>query len=561
MGVKGSIIARNYIDTLERNNLETLVSTASTQIDPNKIKNLSGDMSDLENPDYLYLKNQLKEMESANKDARFVYLLGQKDGNIMFLADSEDPSSPSYSYPGEIYYEQTQKEIDSFLKGSGPYTEGPIKDRWGTWVSGLSPIKDENGNIIAQLGFDVDAKIWVNNALYVETLIALIAFVVVLFLVILFLGARRLLVALEREQKLYDLIAQEEANLVSLVENTEDAIWSCDMEWKTITSNSQAKKFFEIWYQFSLKNGIETAHVLYDDKNTFRQEYERVKRGEKFIIEFTKRISNTERWVECAFNPIISNNKQIIGVTVFARDISDRKQVEKFRQELVGFASHELRTPLTGIKWFAELLLSNNDEPLLPKQKETIRSMYRTSEETLRLVKNFLESSKIDRNGGLVVLSKRNNLSYLMKEVLNAEAVFFEKKKISFVLDEFFNIDHIFLFDEEKIRYVLQNLINNAIKYSKDGSSVKIYGKMESENIYISVEDHGIGIPKEDQDKIFDRAYRASNALSEGIEGNGLGLYLVKTIVTAHNGKISFESNIGNGSTFTVRLPFITEQK
>lgn len=558
-GIRGSVVARNYIDKLERNNLEVLVSTSATQINPTYIKALSGNESDLFKPEYLYLKNQLREMKSANKDARFVYLFGLKGEKIIFLVDSEDVGDEGYSAPGEVYYEYSDKELAGFERGSTSYTEGPLEDRWGTWVSGLAPILDESGEVIAQIGFDVDAKVWVNNAVYVETLIAAISFIVVLFLIILFLGARRLLVALDREQISYELVAKEEANLVSLIENTTDAIWSCDLMGRTIESNTSAKKFFKEWYHFDLLSGVETSHISYNENSLFRQEYDRAKRGEKFIVEFSKKVSNAERWVECAFNPIVSISKEVIGVTVFARDISDRKQVEKFRQELIGFASHELRTPLTSIKWFAELLLSDKDYVLPQKQKGTIENMYRTTEQTLRLVKNFLESSKIDRNGGLVVLARKNDISYLIKDILRAESVFFEKKKVSYELGSFFDAPHIFMFDEEKIRYVLQNLINNGIKYSKDGGRIIILGEQNGDSINITIQDFGIGIPKEDQSKIFERAYRATNALSEGIEGNGLGLYLVKAIATAHNGNISFNSVAGEGSVFTVELPFVTE--
>lgn len=557
-GINGSIIAGKYIDSLERNSLQTLALTASTQISPEKVQALEGDQSDLNKPEYVFLKNQLKDIKSANTDARFVYLLGKNENNeIVFLVDSEDPGTEGYSYPGQIYFEATESEKRGFEKDAMPYTEGPISDRWGDWVSGLAQVRSQSGDVVAQIGFDVDAKVWVDNASYVETLIALISFAVVFFLIILFLGARRLLVALERERSAKYNLEKEEAKLVSLTENTEDYIWSCDRDYKTLVSNSSAKKFFKEWYHFDLVAGVETAHIHYDGVSNFRTEYERAKKGEKFIVEFFKKVESGERWIECAFNPIVASSGEVLGVTVFARDISDRKQVEKFRQELVGFASHELRTPLTGIKWFTELMLTDKQETLSPKHRNTLESIYKTTEETLRLVKNFLESSKMDRNGAFIVLAKKNNLSYLMKDVLKAENIFFEKKKITYELSSFFNEPHEFFFDEEKIRYVFQNLVNNAIKYSKDGSHVMVSGSVDGSSIKVSVKDSGMGIPDKDKEKIFNRAYRATNAINGGIEGNGLGLYLVKAIVVAHKGKIYFESKEGVGTEFFVELPLV----
>lgn len=560
-GVRGSFIAGKYIDSIERESLENLVETSATQIDVNKIRNLNKDSSDLLNPDYIFLKNQLKEIKSANEKARFVYLFGLNEkGEVIFLVDSESPGESGYSAPGEIYYESSEKEVSAFYdKSVTVYTEGPSKDRWGTWVTGLSVIRDEKGEVVAQLGFDVDAKTWIENASYVETLVALIVFSVVFFLVILFLGARRLLLALDNEQKSKELLSKEEAKLVSVVENTQDAIWSCDLEGRVLTSNAVAKKFFREWYHFSLETNVENSHISYDGKRFFRDEYEKVRKGERFIVEFSKKINNVERWIECSYNPIVSESGEVIGINVFARDFSDRKQVEKFRQELVAFASHELRTPLTGIKWFAELLVSDKENPMSPKQKEGVENIYRTTEMTLRLVKNFLESSKMDRSGELILLQKKNDISFLLRDVISAEKVFFEKKNIKYTVNDFFNEPHVFVFDEEKIRYVLQNLINNAIKYSKDGSVVEIKGAFSGENIEISVKDFGIGIPENEKEKIFNRAYRATNAISSGIEGNGLGLYLVKAIVSAHKGKIDFHSVRGEGTVFVFSIPFIKD--
>lgn len=126
-GVRGSFIAGKYIDSIERESLENLVETSATQIDVNKIRNLNKDSSDLLNPDYIFLKNQLKEIKSANEKARFVYLFGLNEkGEVIFLVDSESPGESGYSAPGEIYYESSEKEVSAFYdKSVTVYTEGP----------------------------------------------------------------------------------------------------------------------------------------------------------------------------------------------------------------------------------------------------------------------------------------------------------------------------------------------------------------------------------------------------------------------------------------------------
>nr|WP_315990012.1 PDC sensor domain-containing protein [Desulforamulus aquiferis] len=141
------------------NNLLTQSITAATSINQEQVLTLTGTGADFNNPYFEQLRNQLAAIRSANTQSRFVYLLQLRRGEIIFLADGEPLYSNDYSPPGQVYEETSDAVIASFISGQ-PFIEGPIQDRWGTWISGHAPIKTSEGKVIALLGIDIDAKNW-----------------------------------------------------------------------------------------------------------------------------------------------------------------------------------------------------------------------------------------------------------------------------------------------------------------------------------------------------------------------------------------------------------------
>jgi hypothetical protein len=124
------------------------------------IKKLTGRDADQDTPIFRSIVARLAQLQTENRDCRFIYLMGRKDGAVIFLADGTDPSSPDYSPPGEVYEEASPELIRSFATGE-PFVEGPVSDRWGTWVSGLAPIRDPSSqSVLAVMGMDVNADRW-----------------------------------------------------------------------------------------------------------------------------------------------------------------------------------------------------------------------------------------------------------------------------------------------------------------------------------------------------------------------------------------------------------------
>ncbi|MES2060038.1 MAG: ATP-binding protein [Patescibacteria group bacterium] len=146
------------------------------------IANLDYTDTDISKPEYAALKKSMKDLRAINNDASFVYLLGMKDGNVVFVVDSENPDSPDYSPPGQVYYEASP-ELRNIWQTDKTIIEGPSKDRWGTWVSALAPVTDKNGRVVAVAGLDLAA----NN--YIRTPILYATFPAVAMLVLLFLIA------------------------------------------------------------------------------------------------------------------------------------------------------------------------------------------------------------------------------------------------------------------------------------------------------------------------------------------------------------------------------------
>lgn len=169
----------------ERSRLRARTVAVTQVVDLDSLRLLTGRPEDERAPAFRALQQRLMQVRRDNRDVRFVYLMGQTDRAIVFLVDANDPDSPDYSPPGQVYEEATPELVQSFSTGE-PFVEGPTVDRWGTWVSGLAPIKDpSSGRVLAVLGMDVDATRW-QVALgacrvFAYVLIALLVGVVIFF--------------------------------------------------------------------------------------------------------------------------------------------------------------------------------------------------------------------------------------------------------------------------------------------------------------------------------------------------------------------------------------------
>jgi PAS domain S-box-containing protein len=237
------------------------------------------------------------------------------------------------------------------------------------------------------------------------------------------------------------------------------------------------------------------------------------------------------------------------------RDVRKAKEIDLMKAEFVSVASHQLRTPLTGIKWFSELLLSPKGEKISAKQRNYIQQIANSNERMIKLVNDLLDVSHIETGRKFTIIKKRNNFSRLFNHVLDHQSLLIKKKNLKIITKGKLNKKIYFDFDFDKIEQALTNLINNAIKYSKEGSKIIISFKKQHDWLRFSIKDSGYGIPQHQQHRVFEKFFRGDNIITVSTEGTGLGLYIVKGIIDGHGGKVWFKSKENQGTTFYFTLP------
>lgn len=230
------------------------------------------------------------------------------------------------------------------------------------------------------------------------------------------------------------------------------------------------------------------------------------------------------------------------------------KRVDRLRTEFLSLAAHQLRTPLVEVKWALQVLLDGERGNLSATQKELLQKTYGSNEGMLLLINDLLDITKIEEGKYL------SNLSLMQIEDMGASLVELHKEEAGRQKVELgFQAPQKplpqVLVDEEKIKLVLQSLVENAIHYTPPGGRVTVSFFSDTKEVGVSVQDTGVGIPKEEQGRIFEQFFRATNAKKLGTIGTGLGLYLAKNIVEAHGGRIWFVSQEHKGSDFRVALP------
>ena len=245
---------------------------------------------------------------------------------------------------------------------------------------------------------------------------------------------------------------------------------------------------------------------------------------------------------------------EVYGAVVVVRDVTEEVSVDRAKSEFVSIASHQLRTPLSTINWYLEMVLAGDFGELKPEQKEFIDEAYGASKRMGDLINALLNASRLDVGVVAVEPTENVDIREVLKGVLFDLEARINTKKITIQQSIAEDIPLMSL-DTRIMEIVFLNLLTNAVKYSPEGSIVEIHAAIVEDYLKIDVVDHGYGIPAASQDKIFTKMFRAENAVEQEPDGNGLGLYIIKSICEAIGGNISFVSTEGQGTTFTVNIP------
>ena len=228
------------------------------------------------------------------------------------------------------------------------------------------------------------------------------------------------------------------------------------------------------------------------------------------------------------------------------------KELDQRKSEFLSILAHQLRTPLSGIKWTFNMLLSGDLGVINDDQKVFIRQGYENNQRMIGLIDDMLNADRVG-SGRAKYNFTSVNVIILVNEIIKELTPLAKQKGVQIVFTERNNNPTVYG-DEEKLHAAYQNLIDNAIKYTRPNGTVTITLKEKAGFLETSVSDNGIGIPGDQQKNIFSKFFRAANALREHADGSGLGLFIVKGIIEKHGGIIWFQSEENKGTTFYFTL-------
>ncbi len=343
--------------------------------------------------------------------------------------------------------------------------------------------------------------------------------------------------------------AEEERNKTQeVITSLTDGLLLFDKENCLSMMNPQAENFLAIKKEKIVKKSASdffmipetkdlAALIGKDIKSLFRKE---LKLKENFILEIST-------------IPLKTNDTKI-GSLVVLHDVSREKMVERMKTEFVSISAHQLRTPLSAIKWTLRMLLDGDLGEINPEQREFINRTYNSNERMISLINDLLNVTRIEEGRYLhkpVMYDMGEIMEYVIK-LYQEEAV---KRQVIFELKRTKKKLPKVLLDVEKIRLVVQNLIDNAIRYTSPGGKVTVSLNYDKKEIVVSIKDTGVGIPKDQQERVFTKFFRGANVIKMETEGSGLGLFIARNIVESHGGKIWFESEEKKGTTFHFSIP------
>jgi signal transduction histidine kinase len=264
--------------------------------------------------------------------------------------------------------------------------------------------------------------------------------------------------------------------------------------------------------------------------------------------------SATGRWYQCIDRAVTWTDGRLVRLEI-AIDITERREMEQMKDEIISAVSHEMRTPLTAMLGFVEVLLESEVDP--EERRTYLTTVYQETRRLNELISNFLDLQQLKARN----LPCRFTDLEVRPLLVDAAALFtFDREHHRIEIDCPERLPPV-RGDEGKLHQVLTNLISNAIKYSPPESRVVLGAESDGNEVVIRVQDEGCGIPAELRDRVFEKFYRMDNSDRRQAGGTGLGLALVRELVAAHGGRIRVESAGGVGSIFYVTLPAVSPRE
>jgi len=348
-------------------------------------------------------------------------------------------------------------------------------------------------------------------------------------------------------------IIAEKGKSEAIIRSIDDGIILVDAEFKVTGMNPMARRILDL-----PPDSPQNRHFLevLESEQLFNYIKESMESGKPPSIEekqnlFTAEKEGTRRYYQFSITPVRGKKGVLIGVVLLLRDVTRLAELDRLKSEFVMTASHELRTPLTSIGMSIDLLLEGATKKLNEKEQQLLSAAHEEVQRLKAFVSNLLDLSKIEAGKMEMELS-----SISIRGLFEKAATVFNAQKEEKAVDLSFSVPEELpnvRGDDNKITWVLTNLISNALRYTPSGGHINLSAESFGPSVQISVSDDGPGIPYEYQSKIFDKFVQVKS--DKAVGGSGLGLAICKEIVRAHGGTIWVDSVPGSGSTFTFTLP------
>jgi two-component system sensor histidine kinase VicK len=340
--------------------------------------------------------------------------------------------------------------------------------------------------------------------------------------------------------------AEEKKKLASILFYMSDGVIATDRRGRIILMNHMAEIMLNRKEQEVM--GEKLSNLL--NTPTEREQDTLFAKDNRFLMEAD--VDGHTFVLQVNVTPLNKEGQHMQGVIAVLQDVTNQEKMERERKEFVANVSHELRTPLTTMKSYLEALEEGViwDKELAPR---FIKVTQNETERMIRLVNDLLQLSRMDTQKYSIKLQK-TDINNLLQEVADRFSVPLKQRELSLQVNVSNRLPMVYV-DQDQMIQVLDNILSNAIKYSVAQEVIHIAAKHEGPEVIISIRDEGSGIPKAELKHIFKRFYRVDKARSRDMGGTGLGLSIAREMILAHQGSINIDSDIGEGTTVTIRLP------